>query len=108
MNEEAVVQGLAALAHEHRLRVYRALVVAGSEGLTPGAMAGICGIAPATLSFHLKELLHAGLATQKRQGRHLVYRADYGCMNAVMGYLTQNCCRGEPCALATAGAGACA
>ena len=101
MNEEAIVRRLAALAHEHRLRLYRALVVAGSEGLTPGAMAGICGIAPATLSFHLKELLHAGLATHERHGRRLVYRADYACMNEVMGYLTRNCCQGEPCALET-------
>ena len=103
MNEDAIVRSLAALAHEHRLRVYRALVVAGSEGLTPGAMAGVCGIAPATLSFHLKELLHAGLATHERHGRHLVYRADYARMNDVMGYLTRNCCRGKPCELETAG-----
>jgi len=99
MNEKAIVQALSALAHDHRLRLYRALVVAGSGGLTPGAMVSLCGIAPATLSFHLKELLHAGLATHERHGRHRVYRADFACMNAVMGYLTRNCCQGEACAL---------
>ena len=101
MNEKAIVHALSALAHEHRLRVYRALVVAGSGGLTPGGMVGMCGIAPATLSFHLKELLHARLATHERHGRHRVYRADYARMNEVMGYLTRNCCQGEPCALET-------
>jgi len=98
MEEKDVVRALAALAQSHRLQVFRALVVAGSRGLTPGVMAEGSGIPPATLSFHLKELLSAGLVTQERQGRHLVYRASFERMNALLGYLTENCCQGEVCA----------
>jgi len=98
MEEKDIVRALAALAQSHRLQVFRALVVAGSRGLTPGVMADGSGIPPATLSFHLKELLSAGLVTQERQGRHLVYRASFERMNALLGYLTENCCQGEVCA----------
>ena len=97
MNETDVIQSLAALAQEVRLRVFRALVVAGQDGLTPGAMAEQLGIAPNTLSFHLKELTHAGLVSQERQGRHLVYRAAYQAMNDLLAYLTDNCCQGAAC-----------
>ena len=75
MKEVDVVRSLAALAQEVRLRVFRALVVAGNEGLTPGALAERLEVAPNALSFHLKELAHAGLIGQERQGRHLIYRA---------------------------------
>jgi DNA-binding transcriptional ArsR family regulator len=88
---------LAALAQPLRLKVFRALVVAGTEGLTPGTMAEALGVPGATLSFHLKELTHAGLVTQERASRHLIYRAAYGHMNALIGYLTQNCCQGVEC-----------
>ena len=97
MNETDVIQSLAALAQEVRLLVFRALVVAGQDGLTPGAMAEQLGIAPNTLSFHLKELTHAGLVSQERQGRHLVYRAAYQAMNDLLAYLTDNCCQGAAC-----------
>ena len=107
MEEKDVLRALSALAHGHRLQIFRALVVAGHEGLTPGVMAEGAGIPPATLSFHLKELVHAGLVSQERQGRHLVYRAAFEHMNAVLGYLTENCCRGGACAVPAA-AGACA
>ena len=97
MEEKDVVRSLAALAHGHRLQIFRALVVAGTRGMTPGVMAEGLGIPAATLSFHLKELMNAGLVTQERQSRHLVYRAAFEHMNELLGYLTQNCCQGESC-----------
>jgi ArsR family transcriptional regulator len=97
MYEPDVVRSLAALAQTVRLRLYRSLVVAGTHGLTPGAMADEISVTAATLSFHLKELCHAGLITQERQGRHLVYRASFTAMNELLGYLTDNCCMGEAC-----------
>lgn len=101
MNEDTIVKALAALAHPIRLKIFRGLVVAGESGMTPGAMRELLEIAPATLSFHLKELNHSGLTTQQRDGRSLIYRADYDQMNAVLSFLTLNCCQGNP---ATAGA----
>jgi DNA-binding transcriptional ArsR family regulator len=100
MEEKIVVRALAALAHPHRLQVFRALVVAGPQGMTPGVMAEGVGIASTSLSFHLKELMNAGLVTHERQGRHLVYRAAYDQMNELLGYLTSNCCAGAGCAVA--------
>jgi len=97
MESEDVVRSLAALAHIARLQVFRALVVAGPRGMTPGVMAEGSGIPPATLSFHLKELAYAGLVTQERQGRHLIYRACFDRMNQVLAYLTENCCQGSAC-----------
>lgn len=102
MNEQAVVQSLAALAHEHRLCVFRALVVAGEEGLTPGVMVEQLDIAATKLSFHLKELANAGLVTQQRDGRNLIYRAAYEHMNGLLAYLTENCCQGAECAVDSA------
>jgi DNA-binding transcriptional ArsR family regulator len=97
MESTAVVKALAALAQASRLEVFRALVVAGEPGLTPGALSEGLGVAANTLSFHLKELLHADLVTQERAGRNLIYRAQFDRMNAVLAYLTQNCCQGQPC-----------
>jgi DNA-binding transcriptional ArsR family regulator len=97
MQEADVIQSLAALAQEARLRVFRALVVAGQDGLTPGAVAEQLGIAPNTLSFHLKELTRAGLVSQERQGRNLIYRASFTTMNDLLAYLTENCCQGAAC-----------
>ncbi len=97
MNEQAVVRSLAALAQDVRLRVFRALIVAGEEGLTPGAISEQLGVASNTLSFHLKELSHAGLVSQERQGRNLVYRASFQTMNDLLAYLTENCCQGALC-----------
>ena len=97
MEEKQAVRSLAALAQEARLRVFRALVIAGTRGMTPGVMAEGSGIPPATLSFHLKELVNAGLVTQERLGRNLVYRASFDRMNELLGYLTENCCQGETC-----------
>lgn len=97
MNESDVVRSLAALAQELRLRVFRALIVAGREGLTPGAISEQLGVASNTLSFHLKELAHAGLVSQERHGRNLVYRASFQTMNELLANLTENCCEGVAC-----------
>ncbi|MGB2942158.1 MAG: metalloregulator ArsR/SmtB family transcription factor [Candidatus Macondimonas sp.] len=97
MEEKDIIKALAALAQPNRLRAFRALVVTGKEGATPGALADTLGVPAATLSFHLKELLNAGLVSQERSGRNLIYRAEYKQMNEVLSYLTSNCCRGEPC-----------
>jgi ArsR family transcriptional regulator len=97
MDESGVVVALAALAHPQRLRAFRALVVAGNAGLTPSVMADGLEIARNALSFHLKELLHAGLVTSEQAGRNLIYRAAYGQMNGLVSYLTENCCQGEAC-----------
>ncbi len=97
MEEKDVVQSLAALAQPVRLQVFRALVVRGATGLTPGTMAEALNIPPNTLSFHLKELAHAGLVTQERASRNIIYRAAFSRMNALLGYLTENCCQGADC-----------
>lgn len=97
MKEDDVIKSLAALGQPHRLKIFRALVVAGPAGLTPGVMAEGLGIPAATLSFHLKELANAGLVTQARASRNLIYRAAYERMNDLLGYLTENCCQGEEC-----------
>ncbi len=104
MDEAQIVSALAALAHAQRLRVFRALVVAGSEGLTPSTMADGLNVARNALSFHLKELLHAGLVTSEQSGRNLIYRAAYERMNGLLGYLTENCCAGGECAVVPASA----
>jgi len=97
MKEDDVIKSLAALGQPHRLKIFRALVVAGPAGLTPGVMAEGLGIPAATLSFHLKELVNCGLVTQARASRNLIYRAAYERMNDLLGYLTENCCQGEEC-----------
>lgn len=97
MESIVVVKALAALAQSSRLEVFRSLVVAGEAGLTPSALTETLGVAANTLSFHLKELVHADLVTQERVGRNLIYRAQYEHMNAVLAYLTQNCCQGQVC-----------
>ena len=107
MDEDNVVKALAALAQPVRLKVFRALVITGQTGLTPGAMAEGLGIPPNTLSFHLKELVNAGLVVTERSSRHIIYRASYDRMNALLGYLTENCCQGAACAV-PAGAAGCA
>lgn len=98
MKDEDVVKAFSALAQPMRLKVFRALVVAGPAGMTPGALVEQLEVAAPTLSFHLKELLHAGLATQEREGRSLTYRASYDRMNALIGFMVANCCAGQPVA----------
>lgn len=88
------VAALGALAQENRLGVFRLLVRTGLEGLPAGEIAERLKISPATLSFHLAQLRHAGLVTMKRDGRSLIYSADYDGMNDLMSFLTENCCAG--------------
>jgi DNA-binding transcriptional ArsR family regulator len=98
MNEQTAVAALAALAQEARLRVFRALVGAGPEGMTPGDLAAMLGIPGPTLSFHLKELVRAELVNVQRDGRNLFYRPTIGQMNDLLAYLTDHCCQGQACA----------
>ena len=97
LDESAALKALAALAQTQRLRAFRALVVAGPGGLTPGAMAEQLAVAPSALSFHLKELSYSGLVTSEARGRNLIYRANFPQMNGVLRYLTEHCCGGQPC-----------
>ena len=97
MEEKTAVASLAALAQPVRLRVFRALVGAGAEGLTPGSLGAMLGVAASSLSFHLKELTHAGLVSQEREGRNLVYRASLQRMADLMDYLAAHCCMGAGC-----------
>jgi DNA-binding transcriptional ArsR family regulator len=96
MEKTNAVAALSALAQEHRLDVFRLLVQAGPEGMAPGQITERLGLPGATLSFHLTQLRHAGLVSFRREGRSLIYAADYGSMNDLLDYLTENCCRGDP------------
>jgi ArsR family transcriptional regulator len=107
MDETDIVRALGALAQGLRLQIFRVLVVAGPVGMTPGALAEHLEVAATTLSFHLKELTNAGLVTQERLGRHLIYRASFEQMNALLAYLTANCCQGEACLPETASCKTC-
>jgi DNA-binding transcriptional ArsR family regulator len=98
MEKKGAITALGALAQETRLDVFRLLVTQGPAGLPAGAIADRLGVLPASLTFHLKELQYAGLITQRRLGRQLIYAAEYGVMNALLAYLTENCCgRGTSC-----------
>jgi DNA-binding transcriptional ArsR family regulator len=88
---------LGALAHEHRLAVFRRLVQAGPRGLPAGEIASELGIAAPTLSFHLAQLSNTGLLRARQEGRFIYYSADFAAMNALLAYLTENCCGGNPC-----------
>jgi ArsR family transcriptional regulator len=95
MEKSSVVVVLSALAQESRLDLFRLLVQAGNAGLPPGIMAARLGL-PATLSFHLTQLRHAGLVTFRREGRSLIYVAEFAAMNEPLSYLTAHCCQGDP------------
>lgn len=97
LETSAALSALSALAHEHRLAVFRLLVQAGPDGLAAGGIADALGLPASSMSFHLSHLHRAGLVEQKRDGRSLIYSASYAAMNALMGYLTENCCGGTPC-----------
>ena len=92
-----VVKALGALAQINRLNVFRLLVVAGQDGMYPGDMAANLGVSANSLSFHLKELLHCELVSQEREGRNLRYRANMTRMQALLVFLTDECCQGQPC-----------
>ena len=97
MKTITAVRSLAALAQESRLLVFRLLVQKGSEGMYPSDISARLKLSPATLSFHLKELAHAGLIRARPEGRHIRYSADFKSMNALLDYLTENCCQGRSC-----------
>ncbi len=99
MLSNQAVDALASLAQEHRLAAFRLLVRAGTEGLSAGSIADQLAVPASSLSFHLAHLVRAGLITQERQSRHLIYRADYAAMNQLIAYLLENCCSGEVCAI---------
>lgn len=101
MNETEVVKALGALAQETRLKLFRLLVVAGPSGLTPGHMAETLEVSATALSFHLKELSHAGLVSTQRDGRHIIYRAEFIAMDRLVAFLTAECCQGQPCLTTT-------
>jgi DNA-binding transcriptional ArsR family regulator len=97
MNQERAIAALGALAQETRLELFRLLVARGPEGLPAGVIAERLGVMPSSLSFHLQQLVHAGLITQRRLSRQLIYSAEYGTMNELMAYLTENCCGRGAC-----------
>jgi DNA-binding transcriptional ArsR family regulator len=98
MKKAGVVAALAALAQDSRLEVFRMLVQAGPEGMPAGAVAQALDLAPNTLTFHFDRLREAGLVTVRREGRSMIYAAQFETMNALLGFLTENCCAGVPCA----------
>jgi ArsR family transcriptional regulator, arsenate/arsenite/antimonite-responsive transcriptional repressor len=98
INAQQVIEALGALAHEHRLALFRLLVQAGTEGMSAGAIAETLSLPNSSLSFHLAHLTRSGLIQQTRQSRSLIYTADYAAMNGLVGYLMENCCSGEDCA----------
>lgn len=92
MDQDRAIAALGALAQETRLALFRLLVARGPEGMPAGMIAEQLGVAPSSLSFHLQQLAHAGLIAQRRLGRQLIYSAEYGAMNELLAYLTENCC----------------
>jgi ArsR family transcriptional regulator, arsenate/arsenite/antimonite-responsive transcriptional repressor len=96
MDKADAVTALAALAQDHRLAVFRLLVQAGPEGMPAGQVAEELDLAPNTLTFHFDRLRHAGLVTVRREGRSMIYAARFDTMNALLGFLTENCCAGAP------------
>jgi DNA-binding transcriptional ArsR family regulator len=95
MKTDTVLAALGAIAHEHRLAVYRMLVQRGPDGLSAGQIAGRLGVPPSSLTFHLQQMQRAGLITQRRLSRQLFYAADFAAMKGLVGYLTENCCGGN-------------
>jgi ArsR family transcriptional regulator, arsenate/arsenite/antimonite-responsive transcriptional repressor len=104
MKTPVVIEALGALAHEHRLAIYRLLVQRGPEGLSAGAIGQRIGLPPSSLTFHLQNLQRAGLIAQRRESRQLFYSVDFSVMNGLVGYLTENCCgnSGADCAVSCA------
>ena len=109
MDERQALAAFAALGQEHRLRIVRALVTAGPDGLAAGVLAGEVGVSVTNLSFHLKELSHAGLIQSRREGRSVIYSAAYSALTGLIAFLMKDCCQGRPevCAPAVEALAAC-
>ena len=99
MDSKIIVTRLAALAQESRLAIFRELVQAGAPGLSAGKISELTQTAPNSVSFHMKELVHAGLATSRQEGRYVIYNAHYLAMNELIAALTEDCCKGETCGI---------
>ena len=97
MEKKSVVNALVSLAQESRLDIFRILVQAGPEGLPAGKISEMTGIPPSTMSFHLKEMSHADMVYSRQESRFVIYSANFDTMNSLLGYLTENCCCGNPC-----------
>jgi DNA-binding transcriptional ArsR family regulator len=98
MKTKEVIDALGALAHQHRLEIFRLLVERGPAGLAAGQIAERVGLVPSSLTFHLQNLQRAALINQQRESRQLIYSADFDAMNGLVAYLTENCCAGSQCA----------
>jgi len=98
VQSDQVIRALGALAQEHRLAAFRLLIQAGAEGIPAGVLAERIGVPPSSMSFHLAQLANAGLVSQRRESRSIIYAADYAAMGGLMAYLTENCCGGASCA----------
>jgi ArsR family transcriptional regulator len=107
MESTSAIAALAALAQDSRLAIFRALVQAGPDGLSAGTISEVTGIAPSSLSFHMKELTHADMVTSRQQGRFVIYTAKFSTMNELITFLTENCCGGDPCTPTHAAAASC-
>jgi len=102
MDTKQTLAALSALAQESRLAVFRLLVQVGPEGMAASKIGERLDIAPSSLSFHLKELSHAGMISSRQDGRFVIYSADIDAMNGLIGFLTENCCGGVPCGMGKA------
>ena len=97
MKTKSIITALAALAQESRLAIFRTLVQAGPAGLAAGKIGEATHIAPSSITFHMKELVHADMVTSRNEGRFVIYSANFDTMNTVLAFLTENCCNGNPC-----------
>jgi len=97
VDADQIIKAMSALAQEHRLAAFRLLVQTGPAGMAAGALAEALDLPPSSMSFHLAQLSHAGLVSQRRDGRSIIYAADYPAMTALIAYLTDNCCAGADC-----------
>ena len=97
MKSKAAISSLLALAQESRLTIFRMLVQAGPNGMSAGKIGEITGIAPSSVSFHIKELVNAGLVISRKDGRFIIYTANFDSMSELIAFLTENCCGGNPC-----------
>ena len=97
METKSAITALLALAQDSRLAIFRALIQVGPEGMSAGKIGDLTNIAPSSVSFHMKELAHAGIVSARKEGRFVIYTANFNAMNELIAFLTENCCSGHPC-----------